>query len=520
MKPGPPSVDLAREGILLTDEAWVVTSANGCARELLHCSQPELPGIDFWDAVQPGIAEQQRQVADMALKLAGEHVFVAHMRFEGQSVEYTFTRRPGGILVHLRDVTAAQKVLQQLDDAERRNRVLFDYNPNAMWVFDLDTQKILAANTAAIHFYGIPHKRFLTIKMGALFPDGEGAALMHGVSLKEDHPAHVPAMLLCKQKRLDGQMLLVELAANRVEWQGRPCMLVSIADISGRHLADTHLRRLNVDLEQQLEQRTSDLQAASRDLEAFEQAMSNDLKDPLHVLNGFARTLAEKYAGVLDKQGRHYVERIQASTRQLAKLVDDLRMLTRLARMPLNLQDVDVAPLCRLMIEELQRREPGRDVLLEVPDNLWLAGDRGLLAIALGHLLDNAWKFTAKRDQAWIRIAIAPGALPGEKVLSVSDNGAGFDTAYGDRLFTAFQRLHSSADFPGNGLGLVIVKRIAVRLGGRVWAESQDGSGASFYLALPPLPVDEPGEDITPSALDHLPVTEQDAPEFHTLRPA
>jgi PAS domain S-box-containing protein len=486
------SFELSRDGILILDASWNVVSANRSAYQLLHCTQPDLTGVDFWDAVQPVIAETQRQVAATALKLTGEHRFVVHLRFEDQSVEYSLSGGSDGYLVNLCDVTEEQKLLSLKDDAERRNRVLFDSNPTVMWVFDVDTQKILAANRAASDFYMRSAKKLQTMKMGALFPDGEGAALLHAISLKPDHPTASPVMLLCKQLKNDGQMVLVELAANRVEWMDRPCMLVSIADVSGRHIADTHLRRLNVDLERRLDERSRELLAASRDLEAFERAMSNDLKDPLHVLNGFARALTERYSDVLDKQGLHYVNRIQASTRQLAKLVDDLRGLTRLARQPVNWRETDFAPLCLLLIDELRQRFPEREVLLEMPEQLRLAGDKGMLVTALSHLIDNAWKFTAKKDQAWIRIGLAAGKTPGETVLSVSDNGAGFDPAYQDKLFTAFQRLHSSADFPGNGLGLAIVKAVADRLEGRVWAESLDGVGSTFFISVPPPPPEPP----------------------------
>ncbi|MEP6964140.1 MAG: ATP-binding protein, partial [Polaromonas sp.] len=145
----------------------------------------------------------------------------------------------------------------------------------------------------------------------------------------------------------------------------------------------------------------------------------------------------------------------------------------------------DLAPACLALVANLRKRDPGRVVTVEIPASLRVVADRKLLVTALGCLLENAWKFSSRKSEAWIRLGLAAGNAPGEVMLEVSDNGAGFDPVYSSKLFTAFQRLHSSADFPGNGLGLAIVKRIAELHGGRVWAESGRQAGATFFLALP-----------------------------------
>jgi light-regulated signal transduction histidine kinase (bacteriophytochrome) len=213
-------------------------------------------------------------------------------------------------------------------------------------------------------------------------------------------------------------------------------------------------------------------------------ALSHDLQVPLHAANGFASMLDEKYGALLDDPGRHYIKRIQASTRKMAGLVDDLRTLVQLPQLPGELETLDVTVLCDAIIQDLRARHPGRAVTFESSASKSVVAIKGLLVIALTCLLENAWKFTAKKPDGWISVAILDGEAPGELVLQVSDNGEGFDATYSDKLFTAFQRLHSAADYPGNGLGLVTVKRVAERHGGRVWAESTP-TGASFYVALP-----------------------------------
>ncbi len=392
-------------------------------------------------------------------------------------------RHEAGCTVSLRDVSATRNMAALLKDSERRNQLIFDANPNAMWVFDATSLRIVAANQAAVEFYGIPHKIFLKLKMGALFPDGEGAALLSSMDLRAGASDHEITTEVCKQLKMDGQLVLVELACGRLRWNGQKAILVSLADVTERHLADRALRRENAEMEEALESARTELKKSSRDLEAFTYALSNDLQGPLHAANGFAAMLGEKYAAVLDDAGRHYVNRIQASMRQLARLVDDLRVLVQLPP-PGEMETIDVAALCKLLVAELRRNDPDRVVALELDIRLPLVADRLLLTRALTCLLDNAWKFTAKKAEGWIRVALRPGKVPNECVVQVSDNGAGFDSSYTDKLFTAFQRLHSSADFAGNGLGLAIVKGVAERHGGRVWAETSP-TGASFCMVFP-----------------------------------
>jgi len=351
-----------------------------------------------------------------------------------------------------------------------------------MWLFARSSLRIVAANQAAVRFYGIEHKEFLTLRIGALFPDGEGAALLNCLAPGRAAPLQ---LRVCKQRKMDGQLVLVELAWGHVNWRGQQAVLVSLADVTERHLSDRALRRTNAGLVAELARRQSELENTRHDLAAFTAAVSSDLQDSLHVTNGFATTLAEKYSAVLDSQGRHYVSRIQASTRQLARLVDDLRTLAQLPLLSGNPETMDLLPVCHALIADLRKREPGRVVTIELAGSMPLVGDVRLLTTALTCLLDNAWKFTSKKAEAWIKVALVPGKTTDERVLQVSDNGAGFDATYGDRLFTAFARLHSSADFPGNGLGLAIVKGVAARYGGTVWAETTEQVGSSFFMTLP-----------------------------------
>ena len=459
--------------------------ASARALELLHCSPSAQAGLDFWDVVPEHVAEQYYDATVNALTTSAHHAFVAHDKFEAGWVRYTFRKTASGYAVNLKDVASTQRLMQALDDSERYNQLMFEENPSAMWIFDSISLRILAVNRVAVEFYGIPRNQFLTLSVGALFPDEDDAAVL---SLLQPNPQRGNApldLLLCKQKRMNGPLALVELACARVSWNGRQAVFVNLVDITERHLADSALRRNNAELEQALARREDELKNANRDLTAFTYALSHDLQGPLLAANGFASRLAEKYASALDDPGRHYLRRIQVSTRQLEKYLEDLRMLVRLPRLVPNREQVDLTSLCRAIFNDLRNRDPARVVTIEMEDSLSLMADKAQLITALACLLDNAWKFTSKKPEAWIKVGLLPGTIAGEVVLRVSDNGAGFDPAYSEKLFTPFQRLHSSADFAGNGLGLAIAKRVVEQHSGKVWAETGDQAGARFFMSFP-----------------------------------
>jgi signal transduction histidine kinase len=233
------------------------------------------------------------------------------------------------------------------------------------------------------------------------------------------------------------------------------------------------------ELEQRVAQRTQQLEALNRELEAFSYSVSHDLRAPLRAINGFTELLARELGDGVTDRARHYLDTILRSGAKMCDLIEDLLKLSRVARQELRLVEVDLAFMARQIAARLRTEEPERKVEIAIPDHLRLQGDAGLMAIVMENLLSNAWKYTGKTEHARIELGSArdPDGTP---YYFVADNGAGFDSTKAPNLFVPFQRMHTASEFPGNGVGLATVQRIVHRHGGHIWAESQVGHGARF----------------------------------------
>jgi signal transduction histidine kinase len=221
----------------------------------------------------------------------------------------------------------------------------------------------------------------------------------------------------------------------------------------------------------------------ARDLDAFSSELSHDLRTPLRAIEGFSDLLLQDYGGLLDARGLDYLGRIRAASQSMARLIDGLLTLSEMAHAELSRTAVDLSALAHSVAGELRRSAPQRAVDFVIAGGLRADGDEPLLRVLLGHLFDNAWKFTAPRERGLIEFA-GQGQSAREAVFFVRDNGVGFDQAHAHKLFSAFQRLHSAQEFPGTGIGLAAVHRIALRHGGRVWAEGVVGRGATVYFTI------------------------------------
>jgi len=242
---------------------------------------------------------------------------------------------------------------------------------------------------------------------------------------------------------------------------------------------------------QQLKATEAALRQSNHELEVFAHSLSHDLRTPLGIMSSFSGLLAHELGDHASGKVQHYLSRIQASAALGEELIEGLLVLDRVSRAQLRIEPVDLSGLSRRLLEEHGRGEPDRKVSIVVQEGLWAYGDRRLAEVAMAQLLDNAWKFTSLRAQARIEVGMQAGE-DHEPVFFVRDNGCGFDMAYADKLFRIFQRLHTLHEYPGTGVGLVTVSRALGRLGGRVWADTQVGEGATFHFTLPSVPQQGP----------------------------
>ncbi len=252
--------------------------------------------------------------------------------------------------------------------------------------------------------------------------------------------------------------------------------------LSQIQVRDAALQQAHDDLEQRVAERTRDLSASNKELEAFAYSVSHDLRAPLRSIDGFSQALLEDYADKLDSTAQEHLQRVRRAAQRMAALIDDMLNLSRVTRCELHREKLDLSAMAKLIAAEVQEAEPGRQVEFVIEDGVTAVGDPQLLRAALENLLRNSWKYTSGHPTA--RIEFGRSVEKEKHSFVVRDDGAGFDPRYADRLFGAFQRLHTTKEFPGTGIGLATVQRIIHRHGGEIWAEAAVEKGATFYFTL------------------------------------
>jgi len=369
--------------------------------------------------------------------------------------------------------------------AEERFRQAVESAPNGMVMIDRQG-RIVLVNAQTEKLFGYGRDELLGQPVEMLVPE----------RFRDRHPGYrdgffadpaVRAMGKGRDlygRRKDGSEFPIEIGLNPVQTDEGLLVLSAIVDITERKRNESEIRRLNAELEDRVAERTAQLAASNKELEAFCYSVSHDLRAPLRAIDGFARILLEEFKDPLPDEGQEYLQLVRDNTRQMGRLVDDLLAFSRLSRQALRKQPVTPARLVRQCLDELEREREGRRVEITVGDLPPCEADPALLKQVWFNLLANAVKYTRKRDPALIEVSSRPGEGSDGPVYFVKDNGVGFDMRYGHKLFGVFQRLHRTEDYEGTGVGLAIVQRVVHRHGGRVWAEAEPDKGAAFYFTL------------------------------------
>ncbi len=397
-------------------------------------------------------------------------------------VRFDDARRPLHMVGTTLDVTETRRAERELQAHRHRLEALvagrtrevrdqagiIDQIHDAVVATDLDGL-ITFWNVGAERLYGYAAAEVIGRNIGLLYFDRDGLQrdVIQPLREKGTHEVELPL------KRKDGSTVevLLSLSLRRNE-QGEPVGMIGYSlDIGARNEA----KRL-------LQQRSDELAAANRELEAFSYSVSHDLRAPLRAIDGFSQALLEDCGERLDEVGHDYLRRVRAAAQRMATLIDDLLELSRVSRSRLQPAAVDLSRMAAEILADLQAHQPERRVAITIQPGLQAWGDPGLLRTALENLLGNAWKYTGRTAEA--RIEVGSESTQTDTVFHVRDNGAGFDMRYADKLFGAFQRLHHPSEFEGTGIGLATVQRIIHRHGGRIWAQSSPGEGASFFFTL------------------------------------
>ena len=324
------------------------------------------------------------------------------------------------------------------------------------------------------------HPQLILMDVG-LAGDIDGIAAAEAIRDEHDVPvvfltAHADDETLHRATRSDASAFLVKPFK-------APDLRCVIEIALHKHAIDVRLRENERSLELTLQQRTAALEAANRELEAFNYSVAHDLRAPLRGIDSFSQLLVERYSQQLGNEGLTYLNRVRSAAGRMSQLIDALLSLAQIGRGQLQPIDLDFSYLVQSVASEIMTANPERSVAVTVAPGMRAYGDPQLLRVVVANLLENAWKFTARRPQPVVEVGLCKKTeLPS---YFVRDNGAGFDPAYASRLFGAFQRLHADREFPGTGIGLAIVQRVVARHGGTVWAESKPEQGATFYFSLP-----------------------------------
>jgi PAS domain S-box-containing protein len=472
-------ISTIREPLVVLDSNLRIISVNRSFYREFLVTQEETEGKLIYE-----VANGQWNIPKLRELL--ENILPKNTSFENYEVDHEFpnlgrrimilnARRihDGGktdkILLAIEDITKRKLMEKEMTSSELRYRRLFETAQDGILILDAHTGEITDVNPFLLKMLGYSSQELKGKKLWEIgfFKDADASRQAFQILQDKGYIRYEDLPLETKNRK----PMQVEFVSNLYSINGDTVIQCNIRDITDRKRAEEELKRYAAELE-----------GVNQELESFSYSVSHDLRAPLRTLDGFSEIVIQDYGDRLDETGKDYLNRIRKASQTMSRLIDDLLKLSRIARIEMHEEKVNLSDVAQSIVEELKANQPDRQSQILITPEIWVKGDKELLRICLNNIMQNAWNFTARCHVA--RIELSLSEKNGEKVYYIKDNGVGFDMQYADKLFQPFQRLHSNNEFQGTGIGLTIVQRVIKRHGGHIWAESEIGKGATFYFTL------------------------------------
>ncbi len=452
-------------GVLIVDESRTILFANPAAEGIFDSGEKGLQGRPFEYPIASGVTKELN-VRSREGKTVAVEMWMVEIEWDGKPAFF----------ISLHDITERKLAEEALAISEIRYRRLFETAKDGILILDADTGQITDINPFLVEMLGYTTEELLEKRLWEIgsFKDIAASRAAFSELQQKEYLRYEDLPLETR----DGQRIDVEFVSNVYTVDRKKMIQCNIRDITARKRAEKEIEILNATLAL----RAYELETVNQELEAFSYTVSHDLRTPLTNINGYCQLAQELCSANLDERCRGYLREIYDGTLRMNKLIDTLLNFALLTRSDLHRETIDLSEMARAVAAELKMRETERSVTFTIAEGLTVNGDPKLLRVVLENLLGNAWKYTGKREDAVIEFGVTE--VDAKPAYFVRDNGSGFDMVYSDRLFTPFQRLPGTSEYSGHGIGLATVQRIVQRHGGRVWAEGEEGKGATFYFSL------------------------------------